>query len=283
MNKVMAPIVWILMLPINLIRNLLKLLLWIILIPFRLIDALFTFPFWLFRWLFSFLSRGETLRGEIIRIWQDPPPGAVGRHWTYVLFDTSEKKVQVRLHYFQAVSFLRKYGEGDVGQLKHRGQWLVKWSPTTDVDDLIAHKDGIYGSRAFLSYRHEVKPDARYVYSFLIERGVDVQMDEHDIEPGDSLDERIIMLIENSDYFIPVLSKNYFRSSWCREEFELAANLGIRIIPIRATQNDIYMPPAIQRLYHEQLGDPLYIDLNESKVRERLAILADRLLAGDGE
>jgi hypothetical protein len=106
-------------------------------------------------------------------------------------------------------------------------------------------------------------------------------MDERDIEPGDSLDENIIDMIEHADYFIPILSENYFRSAWCREEFELAVNLGVRIIPIRASRGDVYMPPAIRRLYQEQLGDPLHIDLNQVKLRERLAKLAERMQTGD--
>ena len=52
MNTILKPVVWILMLPVNLVRWLLQALLWLIVLPFRIIDALFKAPFWFFRWLF---------------------------------------------------------------------------------------------------------------------------------------------------------------------------------------------------------------------------------------
>lgn len=279
MNKVLQLILWVLMLPINLIRWLFQGVAWLLMLPLRLIEIIFTLPFWFLGWLSSFLRRSRTAPAEIVRVWQDPPPGATGRHWTYVLFDSRGEKIQVKLHFFQINHFLANYGEGDVGTITHRGKWLAKWEPAStkkSAQGATPAKNDL----VFISYSHEWQNDAKFIAEYLGARGVNVWFDEHKLEPGDSLRKEIVQMIDKAAYFIPVLSENYFRSIWCREEFELAANVGTKIIPVKIGQGEIFMPPAIKRLYQDKLGEPLHLDLNKKNPRKRLARLASKILDG---
>jgi hypothetical protein len=92
-------------------------------------------------------GRGKAVPATILRIWQDPPAGAPGVYWTYVLFDARGERVRVRLSKGQARSFLAKHSQGDIGRVAWKGAKLVAWQPATA--EAPARTSGV---SAFVSY-----------------------------------------------------------------------------------------------------------------------------------
>ncbi|XP_008459546.2 TMV resistance protein N isoform X1 [Cucumis melo] len=73
---------------------------------------------------------------------------------------------------------------------------------------------------SFISFRGE---DTRntftgHLYKELVGLGITTFMDDKKLLIGDSLSEKLIKAIENSDSFIVVLSENYASSKWCLRE-----------------------------------------------------------------
>jgi hypothetical protein len=276
MNILFKAIIGIFMLPINLIKWCIQLIIWIILLPFRLLELVFNLPFWILTWLLSFMHRTKTVPAEIVRIWQDPVPGASSRYWTYVLFDSRGKKIQVKLDFFEVKRFLAENSEGDVGTLTHRGKWLVKWQAASEKKPVNLSKHSRKGL-VFISYSHEWQADAKYIADFLKGRNINVWFDEDRLDAGDSLKEEIVKVIEKAKYCIPLLSKDYFHSRWCRDELDLAVTMGVKIVPVKVEEGNIFSNPAIKRLYRDKLGEPVYIDFHKKHPRKKLAQLAERI------
>lgn len=94
--------------------------------------------------------------------------------------------------------------------------------------------------RAFISHSSEDKD--RFVRPFvkkLFENGIEAWVDEWEIQPGDSLVQRIFNEgISDADAFIIVLSHISVQKPWVREELDLAvvkriqSELSLRLIPI---------------------------------------------------
>ena len=257
MNTILKPVVWVLMLPVNLVRWLLQALLWLIVLPFRIIDALFKAPFWFFRWLFSFLHRRHAVPATIVRMQQVAIFADVDGH---VLFDSRGEKIPIRLTMYENKRFFRRNAEGDVGTLTYRGNWLVKWKPATADNPFVS---GAKMPFAFLSYAHEWKDDARYVAAYIGDRGVKVWFDEDRLMVGDALNQNVIKAIQEADYFIPMLSGQYCNSEWCIRELETAMESDRKILPVKVEGGELVMPPHIDRKFKVGLGDPVFIDLRK--------------------
>ncbi len=273
MYAIFKPVVRILLLPFDLIRWLFRAVIWVVALPFRIINAIFKAPFWFFRWLFSLLHRKHTVPASILRIWQETN---FADSDVYVLFDSRGKTVQIRLNLFQIKSFLAQYSEGDVGTVAYRGAWLVKWQPASvDRPVAIGTKHGV----VFLSYAHEWKLDAKFVAKYLGSRGIKVWFDEERLQVGDSLNKKVIEAIRNSDYFIPMLSQDYYFSKWCNREMETAFKLGCKVLPIKVEEGELVMPPYIDHLYKEDLGDPIFADLRKKNPHAQLDQLISRISA----
>lgn len=272
MYAIFRPVVKILLLPFNLISWLLKAILWVLVLPFQIIDFVFKFPFWLFRWLFSLLHRKKTVPASILRIWQE---SNMADSDVYVLFDNRGKKVKIRLNVYQIKSFLSRYSEGDVGRVTHRGAWLVKWRPASIARPItVGTEHGI----VFLSYAHEWKDEAKFVAKYLGSRGVNVWLDEDRLDIGDALTERVIKTICDADYFIPMLSQDYFLSEWCVRELETAVKAKCKVLPVKVEDGELIMPPNITHLYKKDLGDPVFADLRKKNPHGQLNQLIAKIL-----
>jgi hypothetical protein len=84
----------------------------------------------------------------------------------------------------------------------------------------------------FISYAHELKDFAQELAQKLTEYGQVVWFDENDINVGDSLYDTIKRGLENSSYFIMILSSHYFRKKWTQEEFNLVRPYTDKIIQV---------------------------------------------------
>lgn len=113
--------------------------------------------------------------------------------------------------------------------------------------------------KAFISHASEDKE--RFVEAFvrrLREKGVDAWYDEWEIQPGDSIVDKIFEHgIKTADVFIVILSRNSVDKPWVREELESGVvqriNRTCRIIPV--VLDDCDVPTALSHLRWEKIRD----------------------------
>lgn len=91
--------------------------------------------------------------------------------------------------------------------------------------------------RAFISHSHEDKPTARDIAEALRKKGVDAWFDEWEINPGDSLVQKIFEEgLKDCELFLILLSPASVASAWVRHELDSAIiqrlSGATRVIPI---------------------------------------------------
>ena len=155
----------------------------------------------------------------------------------------------------------------------------------------------------FISYRH-VAPTtdiARKLHLALRAPaeawGADLFMDEHDLEPADLFDKRILGALDRATHFIVLLTNEYWASAYCRKElgqvidrFERKQN--VRLLFVKAEELDpnlMKVPPSgatgvapeqrlIQRVGDVQFLGPFNDQLQLVRLDwERPAALSDQL------
>ncbi|MBF0173169.1 MAG: toll/interleukin-1 receptor domain-containing protein [Magnetococcales bacterium] len=101
----------------------------------------------------------------------------------------------------------------------------------------------------FLTHNHNDKDFVRRIGSRLKKKGFSVWIDEAEIKPGDFIDEKINIGINNCEYILAFLSKHSIHSEWVKKELSIANTLNesgkrIIIIPIRLDAIEIpeYLP-----------------------------------------
>jgi hypothetical protein len=129
----------------------------------------------------------------------------------------------------------------------------------------------------FISYAHEWSDDAAYLAQLFQTEGLSVWYDRAKVRVGDQLTHEIEKAIRDSTYFVPLLSQDYWNSEWCIREFELAAKSNLKILPLKVSAGDLVMPPHIQRLYRDQLGEPIFLDMRGRNQASQLKDLARRM------
>jgi hypothetical protein len=232
--------------------------------------------------LFAVLGRGRKLRpsgaegapATIMRIWQDPPPGAPAIYWTFVLFDVRGERVKVRLSKQQARQFLDRHSPGDVGRLSHRGETLVGWQAASSE-----HPVADAGLRAFISYERSWSDDATYVARFLESRGIQVWIDTDELRAGSRLSSGVVDAIAGADAFIPILSDSYMTSGWCLREFETALERGVPIRPVKVQEGKLITPPHLRKVMAPILDTTVYVDLRGREPVVQLEDFAASLVA----
>jgi len=131
----------------------------------------------------------------------------------------------------------------------------------------------------FISYAHEWAEDAEYLAQYFQQAGLSVWFDKTQIRTGDRLTNKIKEAIQRSTFFMPLLSPEYWISEWCIQEFELAANAGLKIMPVKVSAGELIMPPHIRRLYREQLGEPVFLDMRGRNPVAKLRDLAQQMVS----
>jgi len=86
--------------------------------------------------------------------------------------------------------------------------------------------------RAFLSYQTADKQIAGALKKLLDRLNVQSFLAHEDIDVSAEWRLAIIQELTVTDIFIPILSKNYYGSIWCKQESGIAAYRGITIIPL---------------------------------------------------
>jgi hypothetical protein len=210
------------------------------------------------------------------RIWHHPAPGAAWYYGTYVLFEARGEPIEVKLTPRQAKKFVKMYSEGDTGHLSYAGKSLVSWEQASAEKPLSTQSQ----VNVFLSYAHEWSDDATYISQVLRSRGLNVWIDTGELRTGDKLGNKVQEAIQSADYFVALLSPEYYASPWCIRELEAAADEGIEVLPIKVSEGDLALPPHVRNLYEGRLGEPIFLDIRRRDPTAKLAELAEQMLGG---
>jgi hypothetical protein len=131
------------------------------------------------------------------------------------------------------------------------------------VADLLA-SSGRRPARVFLSYSHKDKRTVREVAEGLRAAGVDVWLDEAELNLGDLLITKIERGLDSADYVAFFLSNASMRSSRAQQELNVAisrqvsADRGAVILPVLL--EDVEIPSLLR--------DVVYLDMRDGDVRE---------------
>lgn len=226
----------------------------------------------------SVLRKKKSGYATILRIWSTPPPGAPWYYWTYVSFDCNvggrAERVTIKLKRLQCKKFVRKNAEGDTGFLIAKGDVLISWEPVSDKTPLPKKSD----IKVFISYSQKWSHDAQYISQILGTYGLSVWFDKNQLRVGDKLNKEIINAIESCNFFIPLLSQDYFNSAWCIKEFETAVKSSRkRILPIKVSEGDLVMPPHLKQIYEKKLGEPVFLDIRKKDSSSNIKKLAEQI------
>jgi hypothetical protein len=127
-------------------------------------------------------------------------------------------------------------------------------------------------SSIFLSHAHADKSAARQLSQALVQAGLRCWFDEAEINPGDSILDKVQSAIDDMDYLGVVLSRTSVTSQWVQAELKMAmtnelSEPRVRVIPILIESCDSRDIPGFLR-------DKSYIDL-----RTNFRAGADRLIS----
>ncbi|KAG5227061.1 TMV resistance protein [Salix suchowensis] len=75
-----------------------------------------------------------------------------------------------------------------------------------------------------------------HLYSNLVQRGIDVYMDDRELERGKTIEPALWKAIEESRFSVVVFSRNYASSSWCLDELvkivQCMKEMGHTVLPV---------------------------------------------------
>ncbi len=113
----------------------------------------------------------------------------------------------------------------------------------------------------FLCHSYKDKGFVRKLVIDLKEVSVDAWFDEWELEPGDSLLDKIGTALEKSVYIGVVLSPHSITSRWCKKELNQALTRELRfgektVIPIRLS--DVEIPPFLQEKFYLDFSGEYY-------------------------
>lgn len=132
------------------------------------------------------------------------------------------------------------------------------------------------GKQVFLSYSSEDEEAAEKLVSDIRGAGFTVWFDQDNLEPGDSLQEKIHEAISKSGVFLACVTANYckkFKGSWLENELKAALqdekrSKRLKVIPVRLKRGGSVPQP---------LGDKAFADLStDQKWKKNLARLLKR-------
>jgi TIR domain len=101
----------------------------------------------------------------------------------------------------------------------------------------------------FISYRHEPPTTAisRKLFTALVPAAdvwnADVFMDDHDLEPADLFDQKILAALDRTTHFIVLLTNAYWSSEYCRKELarvvtRFEADRSVRLLFVKVEELD---------------------------------------------
>lgn len=146
----------------------------------------------------------------------------------------------------------------------------------------IPEVEGESEKRVFISYSRQYSQSAKYIGQVLKRCRFNVFLDEDDVRfIGDKLTSQFNEAIGNSDFFVAVISVEYFASPWCVEELEHATSRRKQILIVRVGGYDeFYAPPKFRKLVDEQMFLDLRGGPNVKDLQRMVAEMVSRTNSG---
>ena len=94
-------------------------------------------------------------------------------------------------------------------------------------------------NRVFISYASKDRQWAEWLEERLRRIGFDIWTDATSVPVGESWIAELSKTIKKSDILLAVLSPNYFQSTWCQRETEIAAVNKIPVIPVMVERCEV--------------------------------------------
>lgn len=183
------------------------------------------------------------------------------------------------------------YSEGTVLDFVdelHR-RWTEKYGqpavPPADGEASKAVMPAFAAESIFISYASEDRPSAMSVKASLESAGLDVWIDQGDLEPGDDYREKILANIEHCSFFVPLISRNtlsedrrFFRLEWRKAideaQFRPSEYPFIQPVVIDDTATDApYLPREFRERHWNRLQDSRlpeeFIQCAKERIRQR--------------
>lgn len=104
----------------------------------------------------------------------------------------------------------------------------------------------LHAPKIFISYSHDDYDMVSKICKALENYTVEVLLDKQELSVGDNIKQRISEMVDDSDYFIYVNSKNSNESSWATKELEKAKEQRKKILPVQL--DDSKMPEIVSGL-----------------------------------
>jgi hypothetical protein len=133
------------------------------------------------------------------------------------------------------------------------------WNEFRPVLEMTEMNDKFNSKSIFMSHSSKDKFFVRTLAEHFRKYGVDVWLDEAEINIGDSLTEKIGEAIERTDYVGVVLSHNSINSEWVQRELQIALQKelkGKKVVVLPILIETVEMPPFLK--------DKLYADFTSS-------------------
>jgi nucleoside 2-deoxyribosyltransferase len=138
---------------------------------------------------------------------------------------------------------------------------------------------------AFISYSSQDKAFVRQLASDLATNGIRTWIGESEIRVGDSLIEKIVEGINQSDFIIAVLSKSSIHSKWVEQELKsgfMKDPTGAKRVLIPIVLEKVEIPPFLRNIKYADLTRTSYQDaLNE--IIKTIQDLPSEKLASPGQ
>jgi hypothetical protein len=103
---------------------------------------------------------------------------------------------------------------------------------------------GGYMGRVFISYSRRDTETVDRVVDSMCNAGLEVWLDRHDIQAGNTWRVQIVQAIDTCDAFVLMLSPNSIASDNVRKEIDLAQDSGRTIFPVML--QPVKLPPEIR-------------------------------------
>ena len=125
--------------------------------------------------------------------------------------------------------------------------------------------------RVFLSHNKKDKTIVKKVGGYLSRCLLKVWLDESEMPGGAHLSSEITKGIHGSNYFLPFISKNYFKSDWCFTELRKASNYAvenkIKILPVLLEPMELLklddLPSDKRVIYSDLFKDLKYLEIDK--------------------
>lgn len=149
------------------------------------------------------------------------------------------------------------------------------WNEFRPILEMIEMNNTEYSKSIFMSHSSKDKFFVRTLAQHLRGSGINVWLDEAEINIGDSLTEKIGEAIENTDYVGVVLSHNSINSEWVQRELQIALQKeikGKKVVVLPILIEAVEIPPFLRDKLYADFTSPERFENELSKLMKALGV-----------